>query len=126
MNPRSHRSRFRLSLSRRRVSTPGIPQNGARHCQPAPSRPASSPFNKDEFGALSIHTATQCYDEKSFIGILKSQCNSILKMIQAGVSFDKMEGQDLYCSRPPGSNADVSAPVCEFLMQLFPVFYMFA
>lgn len=30
MNPRSRRSRFRLSWSRRRVSAPGIPQNGAR------------------------------------------------------------------------------------------------
>lgn len=36
------------------------------HSQPATSRPAPSLFNKEEFRALSKHTATQCYDEKKF------------------------------------------------------------
>lgn len=116
MNPRSRRSRFRLSWSRRRVSAPRNPaeRSARRFCVPDLRRVVQRlRFSiRKSFRALSKHT---CYAmlwwKKGFLGILR--------YIQAGVSFDNVEGQGLYCSRPPGSNAYVSAPVCGFLLQLF-------
>lgn len=118
MNPRSRRSRFRLSWSRRRVSAPGIPQNGARRFYTPNLRRVvqrlrfSIRKSSELFRNTPLHNVMM---KKGFLGILR--------YIQAGVCFDNMEGQGLYCSRPPGSNAYVSAPVCGFLLQLFLFFF---
>lgn len=114
MNPRSRRSRFRLSWSRRRVSAPGIPQNGARRFYIPNLRRVVQRLR------FSIRKSSELFRNTPLHNVMtKKGFLGILRYIQAGVSFDDMEGQGLYCSRPPGSNAYVSAPVCGFLLQLF-------
>lgn len=99
------------------VSAPGIPRNGARrYCIPNLRRVVQRlRFSMRKSSELFRDTPLRnVMMKKSFLGILR--------YIQAGVSFDYVEGQGLYCSRPPGSNAYVSAPVCGFLLQLFLFF----